>query len=58
MPSWKYLTRFVAAEDKAAYYSFTSDVPKEGERVQSFHSIDGLERQTSSKYTTVGKVSW
>jgi len=56
MPSWKYLTRFVAAEDGATYYSFTSDVPKEGERVQSFDSIDGPERQASSKHTTVQKI--
>ena len=41
---------------QGGYYSFTSDIPKEGKRVQSFDLIDGLERETSLKHTTVQKV--
>lgn len=57
MASWKYLVRFIAAEDEVAYYtSFTSGVPKEGEKVESFPSIEALEHQTSPKKLTIQKV--
>ena len=57
MASWKYLVRFIAAEDGVAYYtSFASNAPKEGDEVESFPSIDALEKQTSSKKLTIQKV--
>jgi hypothetical protein len=57
MASWTHLIRFIAAEDGVAYYTpFASSIPKEGEKVESFPSIEALENQVSSKTLTIQKV--
>jgi hypothetical protein len=57
MAPWKNLVRFIAAEDGKPYYSpFASTVPKDGDKVQSFASINALEDPSASKLLTVQKV--
>jgi hypothetical protein len=56
MAPWKYLIRFVAAEDGKPYYAVGSEIPQVGAQVTSFASLDALESGSPSFSSTIKKV--